>query len=152
MAETLLPTDVVGLARLMPRGDVAIVAAPFGAGDARVSEILVSVGDVGSRGAPVARLDNREALEGAVLSAETNLAVRQATLVQTRSAVAASLAEAQATLDTARAALRQAEASLARTEGLAERGVATSVTLDASRTAAEEAALSVQRAEATLVF
>ncbi|HHX89888.1 MAG TPA: hypothetical protein GX700_08995, partial [Paracoccus sp.] len=28
MAETLLPTDVIGLARLMPRGDVAIVAAP----------------------------------------------------------------------------------------------------------------------------
>lgn len=110
----------------------------------------MSVGDVVSRGAPVARLDNREALEGAVLSAEANLAVRQATLAQTRSAVAASLAEAQATLDTARAALRQAEASLARTEGLAERGVATSVTLDASRTAAEEAALSVQRAEATL--
>ena len=28
MAETLLPTDVVGLARVMPRGDVSVVAAP----------------------------------------------------------------------------------------------------------------------------
>ena len=98
MAQTLLPTDVVGLARLMPRGDVAIVAAPYGAGDARVAEILVSVGDIVARGAPLARLDNRDALEGAVLTAQATLAVCQATLAQTRSAVAASRAEAQATL------------------------------------------------------
>jgi HlyD family secretion protein len=31
MAETMQPTDVVGLARLMPQGDVSIVAAPYGA-------------------------------------------------------------------------------------------------------------------------
>ncbi len=150
MAETLLPTDVVGLARLMPRGDVAIVAAPYGAGDARVAEILVSVGDTVTRSTPVARLDNREALEGAVLTAEANLAVRQATLAQTRSAIAASRAEAQATLDTSRAAAREAASKLARTEGLTDRGVSTTATLDAARTAAEEAALAVQRAEATL--
>jgi HlyD family secretion protein len=150
MAETLLPTDVVGLARLMPRGDVAIVAAPYGAGDARVAEILVAVGDVVTRGSPVARLDNTEALEGAVLTAEANLAVRQASLAQTRSAIAASRAEAQASLDQARAAAREAEANFARTEGLATRGVATDATLDAARTATEEAALSVARAEATL--
>ncbi|MFN4130542.1 MAG: HlyD family secretion protein, partial [Paracoccaceae bacterium] len=150
MAATLLPTDVVGLARLMPRGDVAIVAAPYGAGDARVAEILVSVGEMVARGAPVARLDNREALEGAVLTAEANLAVRQATLAQTRSGVAASRAEAQATLDTARAAASATVTSLARTDDLAARGVSTSATLDAMRTAAEEATLAVQRAEATL--
>ena len=34
-------SDVVGLARLMPRGDVAVVAAPYGSGDARVADILV---------------------------------------------------------------------------------------------------------------
>jgi HlyD family secretion protein len=150
MAETLLPSDVVGLARLMPRGDVAIVAAPYGAGDARVAEILVSVGDRVIRSTPVATLDNRQTLEGAVLAAEANLAVRQATLAQTRSAIAASRAEAQATLDQARAAAREAEASLARTDDLAGRGVATSVTLDTVRAAAEEAALAVRRAEATL--
>ena len=43
MAETMQATDVVGLARLMPRGDVSIVAPPYGAGDARIAEILVSV-------------------------------------------------------------------------------------------------------------
>lgn len=150
MAETLLPSDVVGLARLIPRGDVAIVAAPYGAGDARVAEILVSVEDRVTRGTPVAILDNRQALEGAVLAAEANLAVRQATLTQTKSAMAASRAEAQATLDQAIAAARQAATSLARTEDLAGRGVATDATLDAARTAAEEATLAVQRTRATL--
>lgn len=150
MAETLLPTDVVGLARLMPRGDVAIVAAPYGSGDARVAEILVAVGDRVTRGATVAMLDNREALEGAVLTAEADLAVRQATLAQTRSATASSRAEAQATLDQARAAAREAETNLVRTEDLAGRDIATSAALDAARTAAEEARLAVQRSEATL--
>lgn len=150
MAETLLPSDVVGLARLMPRGDVAIVAAPFGAGDARVTEILVEVGDLVARGTPVALLDNRPVLESDVLRAEATLAVRQATLAQTRSAVAASRAEAQATLDQARSAAREAETERQRAEELAARGVATAATLDAARAAAEESAQAVRRAEATL--
>lgn len=150
MAETMLPSDIVGLARLMPRGDVAVVAAPYGAGDARVAEILVSIGDAVERGAPLARLDNREALEGVVLQAEANLAVREAALMQTRSAIEASRAEAQATLQQARATSEEAAAELARTETLAERGIATNATLDAARTAAREAALAVERAEATL--
>ncbi|MFZ1479249.1 MAG: hypothetical protein WAT25_00580, partial [Paracoccaceae bacterium] len=83
MAETMRATDVVGLARLMPRGDVSIVAAPYGAGDARVAEILVAVGDLVARGDVVARLDNEGQLQSAVLLAEANLAIRQATLAQT---------------------------------------------------------------------
>ena len=150
MVETMLPSDVVGLARIMPRGDIAIVAAPYGAGDARVAEILVSIGDTVERGAPLAQLDNRQALEGAVLQAEANLAVRQATLAQTQSAIAASRAEAQATLDQARAASREAATSLTRAEELFARNVSSSATIDAARTAAEEAALAVARAEATL--
>ncbi len=150
MAETLLPTDVVGLARLMPRGDVAIVAAPYGAGDARLSALLVEVGDHVARGTPVARLDNAQALEGVVLTAEANLAVREATLAQTRSAIAASRAEAQASLDQARATASEAETILTRTQDLTARGVATTATLDAARTASAEAALAVARAKATL--
>lgn len=150
MVETMLPSDIVGLARLMPQGDVAVVAAPYGAGDARVAEILVSTGDKVDRGATLARLDNREALEGAVLQAEANLAVRQATRLQTRSAVEASRAEAQATLDQARAIAEEAASGLARTETLTERGAATTTALDTARTAAREAALAVARAKATL--
>ncbi|WP_417606070.1 HlyD family efflux transporter periplasmic adaptor subunit [Primorskyibacter flagellatus] len=150
MVETMLPTDVVGLARVMPRGDVAFVAAPYGASDARVAEILVAVGDRVERGAQLAYLDNRAALESAVFLAQANLAVRHASLLQTRSAVQASRDEAQATLDQARGTSREAQATLARTEELVARGVSTSVTLDAARTAAQEAALAVTRAEVTL--
>lgn len=70
MAETMLPTDVVGLARVMPRGDVSVVAAPYGAGNARVAEVLVAVGDRVAKGSDLALLDNRMALESAVLMAE----------------------------------------------------------------------------------
>lgn len=150
LAETLLPSDVVGLARVMPRGDVSVVAAPYGSGDARVAEVLVEVGDQVTKGAVLARLDNRTALEGAVLMAEANLAVREANLAQTRAAVQASRDEAQAVLDQAVASLAEAEATLQRTEELFSRGVATQATLDAVRTAAEGARLAVTRAEATL--
>lgn len=150
MAETLLPSDVVGLARVMPRGDVSVVAAPYGSGDARVAEVLVAVGDHVTKGAVLARLDNRTALEGAVLMAEANLAVREANLAQTRATVQASRDEAQAALDQAVASLAEAEATLQRTEELFSRGVATQATLDAVRTAAQGARLAVTRAEATL--
>lgn len=150
MAETMLPTDVIGLARVMPRGDISVVAAPYGAGDARLAEILVAVGDRVEKGELLARLDNRVALEGAVLMAEANLAVREATLMQTRAAIAASRDEAQAALDQAVANAAEAAATLARTEELFARAVATQATLDAVRTAAEGAKLAVARADATL--
>ena len=150
MAETMLPGDVVGLARILPRGDISVVAAPFGAGDARVAEILVATGDHVEKGTALARLDNRSALEGAVLLAEANLAVRQATLMQTRSAIEASRDEAQAALDQARAVSAEAAAALIRSEELFSRTVVTATTRDAARTAAEEARLAVTRAEATL--
>jgi HlyD family secretion protein len=150
MAETLLPTDVLGLARVMPKGDVSVVAAPYGAGDARVAEILVAVGDRVEKGAVLARLDNRSALESAVLMAEAALAVREATLMQTRAAVQASRDEAQAVLDQAVATASEAETTLRRTEELFSRAVATQATLESVRTAAQGAKLAVARAEATL--
>ena len=36
----MLPTDAVGLARVMPRGEVSVGAAPYGADDARVAKVL----------------------------------------------------------------------------------------------------------------
>lgn len=150
MAETLLPSDVVGLARVMPRGDVSIVAAPYGAGDARVAEVLVAVGDNVAKGAPLARLDNRTALESAVLAAQANLAVKEAALMQTRAAVQASRDEAQAALDLANSAAAEAASTLARSEDLFKRSVATQATLDQVRAASAAADLAVTRAEATL--
>ena len=150
MAETLLPSDVVGLARVMPRGDVSIVAAPYGSGDARVAELLVAEGDTVAKGTPLARLDNRTALEGAVLAAEANLAVKEAALMQTRAAVQASRDEAQAALDQAVSAAAEAASSLARSEELFLRKVTTEATLDQLRAASAAADLAVTRAKATL--
>ncbi len=150
MAETMLPTDVIGLARIMPKDDVSIVAAPYGAGDARIAEVLVTVGQTVEKGAVLARLDNAMALEGAVLTAEANLAVREAALMQTRAAVEASRDEAQASFHQAVAIAAESAASLQRTEELFQSDVATEATLDAARTAAEGARLAVTRAEATL--
>jgi HlyD family secretion protein len=150
MAETLLPSDVVGLARVMPRGDVSIVAAPYGAGDARLAEVLVAVGDTVAKGTPLARLDNRAALESAVLAAEASLAIKEAALLQTRAAVQASRDEAQAALDQAISAAAEAASSLARNEELFLRKVTTEATLDQVRAASAAADLAVARAEATL--
>lgn len=150
MAETLLPSDVVGLARVMPRGDVSIVAAPYGAGDARVADVLVSVGDRVDKGAPLAWLDNRGALESAVLAAEAALAIKEAALLQTRAAVQASRDEAQAALDQAVSAAAEAASTLARTEEMFLRKVTTEATLDQTRAASAAADLAVTRAKATL--
>lgn len=150
MVDTMRITDVVGLARLLPRGDVSIVAAPFGAGDARVSELLVAEGDTVAKGTPLARLDNHDVLQSAVLQAEAAVAIRQATLLQTRSAVQNSRDEAQAAVDQARSAAQEAQSDLERTRALFERGVATRATLDAQSAGARQAALAVTKAEATL--
>ncbi len=150
MVETMRVTDVVGLARLMPRGDVSVVAAPFGAGDARVAELLVAEGDKVEKGTPVARLDNHDVLAGAVLLAEATVAIREAALVQTRASVQNSRDEAQAVLDQARSAATEAKADLARTRALFDRGVATRSTLDAASAASQQASLAVAKAQATL--
>lgn len=142
--------DVVGLARLMPRGDVAVVAAPYGSGDARVAELLVAEGAQVRKGQPLARLDNQAALASAVLAARAELAVREAALVQVKATVALSRDEAQAALDQARSAATEAATSLTRTEALHRRGVATTATLEAVRASAEATRLAVIRAEATL--
>jgi HlyD family secretion protein len=150
MMETMRVTDVVGLARLLPRGDVSIVAAPYGAGDARVAELLVAEGDRLEKGAPVARLDNHDVLQSAVLLAEATVAIREASLMQTRAAVQNSRDEAQAVVDQARSAATEAKAELDRTKALFDRGVATRATLDARTAAEQQAVLAVAKAEATL--
>jgi HlyD family secretion protein len=69
--------DVVALGRIIPRGDVISVATPSGAGDARIAELRVSVGDLVDAGDILAVLDNRPQLQSAVISAEAALNVRR---------------------------------------------------------------------------
>ncbi len=150
MMETMQVSDVVGLARLMPRGDVSIVAPPYGAGDARIAEILVATGDRVAKGTIVARLDNQSQLESAVRLAEANVAVRQAALMQTRAGVQNSLDEARAALEQAQTAATEAAAEHARALELHQRGVTTKTALDAIAAADRQAALAVDKAQATL--
>jgi HlyD family secretion protein len=143
-------SDVVGLARLMPLGDISIVAPPYGAGDARLSEILVAEGDVVTKGALLARLDNEAQLKGTVLLAEANLAVRQATLAQTRATVENSRNEAQASLEQARSIAATARVNWPRPTQLAKGGVTAQTTLEAARAAEQQAVALVAKADATL--
>lgn len=150
MAETMRATDVLGLARLMPQGDIAPVAAPYGAGDARLADILAVEGDRVEKGAIVAMLDNHDFLESAILLAEANLAIREAALMQTRATVQSSRDEAQATLDQVRSAAVEARTQRERTEELYAKGIATQATLDAVQAAERQAVAAVAKAEATL--
>ncbi|WP_313136543.1 HlyD family efflux transporter periplasmic adaptor subunit [Paracoccus jeotgali] len=150
VVETIVPSDVVGLARLMPRGDVITVAPPFGAGDARIAEILVTEGDEVAAHELLARLDNAAQLQAAVLAAEANVAVREAALAQTEAAIRASRDEAEATLAQAEAAAEEAASDYARSRTLTDRGIATTTQTDALRTGLRQAELAVARARATL--
>ncbi|WP_299363192.1 HlyD family efflux transporter periplasmic adaptor subunit [uncultured Paracoccus sp.] len=150
VVETIVPTDVMGLARLIPRGDVITVAPPYGAGDARIATLPVAEGDRVDQGQIIATLDNRPFLESALLTARAEVAVREAALVQTRAGVAASRDEAQAALDQARAAAVEAQAEFDRTRALSQRGVATQAALDVAEANRSQATLAVAKAEATL--
>lgn len=150
VVETIVPTDVVGLARLMPRGDVITVAPPYGAGDARIAALPLSEGDRVAAGDILATLDNLPFLESALLTARAEVAVREAVLAQTRAATAASRDEAQAALDQARAAATEAQADHDRTLALSRRGVATQAAMDMAEANRSQTALAVAKATATL--
>jgi len=142
--------DVVALGRIVPRGDVISVATPSGAGDARIAELRVSVGDDVEQGDILAVLDNLPQLQSAVASAQAGLRVRDANLTQTRASNTASRAEAQASLEHAQATADVAQSELDRITTLFERGVSTRANLDQAVAAATQAARDVERAQATL--
>lgn len=142
--------DVVALGRIVPRGDVISVATPSGAGDARIAELRVSVGDDVEQGEILAVLDNLPQLQSAVTSARAGLRVHEANLTQTRASNAASRAEAQASLERAQVAAGVAQSELDRITTLFERGVSTRANLDQTIAAATQSARDVERAQATL--
>ncbi len=142
--------DVVALGRLLPDGDVSTLAPPFGAGDARISEIRVVEGDQVVAGQTLAVLDNLAELEGSLETARANVAVQKAALVQVESNVRASREEAEASLERAEAEAEDALADLERTTSLMERGVTTRAVLDDVQARATQSVRDVERAQATL--
>ncbi|PYG26358.1 HlyD family secretion protein [Pelagimonas varians] len=142
--------DVVALGRIIPLGDIVSVATPSGAGDARIAELKVAIGDVVEKEEVLAVLDNLPQLQSAVLSAKASLRVRDATLAQTIASNQASLGEAQALLERSQATATAAQADLVRVTSLLERGITPRAEYDRSVAAADEAQRDVNRAIATL--
>lgn len=142
--------DIFALGRILPRGDVVEVAVPFGAGDARLDQIAVEVGDRVSSGEVLATLDNAAQLQLGLDAALADLTVKQAVLAQTEDAVRASRQEASAALERAVATAQAATAELDRLTPLFERGVTTRSAFDAAVARAAEADRDVASREATL--
>jgi HlyD family secretion protein len=142
--------DVVALGRIIPRGDVIKVATPSGAGDARIAEIRVREGEQVSAGDVLAVLDNLAQLQSSIASAQANISVREAVLLQTQSSIAASRDEARAALERAEATAAAAQSELERTTSLFERGVATRADFDQVVARATESGRDVERNLATL--
>ncbi len=118
------PAFVAGLGRILPEGEVVTIAPPFGAGDARIARLNVAEGDVVAQGAVLAVLDNERQLLAALESARATVGSREASLAQTRAAIAASRDEASAALARAEATAANAGRELDRVEELRRRGYA----------------------------
>lgn len=149
-SDAVRPLIIAGLGRLIPNGDVVTVALPFGAGDARISDVLVRAGDKVMKGDTIAVLDSLGQLEALVETAEANVAVREATLEQTRDMVRASIAEAEASLQRSQAASDVARQDFDRTKSLSDRGVASQAALDQALSVMVQAEREVERDSATL--
>lgn len=149
-APSAVPQAVVGLARLVPEGDVRTVAPPFGASDARIAILHVKEGDEVAAGSLLATLDSEPQLRAAVEAAQATLAVREAALAQTRASVASSRDEARAALASAESAAANARSELDRAEALRTRGFVSDSVFEQRKTASDQAKREVDRARAAL--
>lgn len=145
-----LPTSVVALGKILPEGELRVIAPPYGAGDARLAELRVQEGERVERGTVLAVLDSEALLRAAVESARATIAAREASLAQVRSSVQASRDEARAALARAEAGAENAAREFERVSALRDRGFAAEQAFDARRTVRDEAAREVDRARAIL--
>ncbi len=143
--------QVVGLGTLLPRGDVMTVNTPSGAGDATIARLAVAEGERVETGQILAVLDSEPRLKAAVDAARATLMVRDATLVQTRASVKASIDEASAALASAEARALNAERQYTRAETLIGRGAISESVLDDRLAERDQARREVEEARATLL-
>jgi HlyD family secretion protein len=144
------PAVVVALGKLVPNGDIRVVAPPFGAGDARIAALRVDEGSRVAVGDVLAVLDNEPPLKAAVAAAEAVVETRAASLNQIRAATRASADEARAALARAQAAALNTAQEYERVDALFKKGVSTAAAADARRAARDEAAREVDRLKVTL--
>jgi HlyD family secretion protein len=149
--EKQAPSDgVVALGRLQPVGRVIEVAGPTTASAPRVLDLLVQEGDTVEFDAPLVRLDTHPQLLAARDAAEGAVLVSEAALEKSRRDVSVGQKETRATVDAARAAAAKAERDLARQRALFEDGSSALAEFEAARTASEQAAAELRRAEAAV--
>jgi len=141
---------IVGLGRLVPDGDIRVIAPPFGANDARIEELRVAEGDRVMAGDLLAVLDNEGQFRAAIGTAEAALAVRAAALEQSRASTLTARGEARAALAGALAAADNARRELERAAPLRERGFLSDSAFEQRRTAADQAMREVERLRAVL--
>jgi len=141
---------VAGLGRLLPLGDVRVIAPPFGAGDARIATLAVKEGDRVAQGTVIAVLDNEASLKASLAATVATIASREAALRQAEETAIASRAEARATLARAESGVVNAKRDFDRVTELRTKGFAAEASFDAKRAAYEQAVQDVERAKATL--
>lgn len=139
---------VTGLARIMPKSGMVYLAAPYGSADSRIREILVDEGATVAKDTPVAILDNVDFLKAKVTQSETQVAVHEATLLQTIELIKAQREEAAILLEQAQSRAAEASRNLEREQSLVERGVSTQASLDSANTIFQQASKDIVRAQA----
>ncbi len=144
------PGIVAGLGRLVPAGDIRVIAPPFGAGDARIASLLVEEGSHVAAGDVIAVMDSQKPLEAAVSSAKAAVGAKEAVSRQARDAATANRDEARAALARAETAAANSGTELARAEKLARSGTVSGSTLDTKRAAHDQALQDVAKAKASL--
>lgn len=131
-------------------GELRALAAPFGAGDARVAEVLVSEGQPVPAGTPLVTFDNAPTLRAALKVADEQLSSRRAALAQAERNVSSSQAESAAALARAEVAARAAQVEYQRWAALVDQGFVSSAAADQRRAHRDEAAEEQRRARAVV--
>ncbi len=144
------PGIVLGLGKLLPRGRILTIAPPFGAGDARIAELLVQEGETVRQGSILAVLDSAPSLRAALAVAEASVGAREAALAQTILTVTAGRDDARGALARAESAVRSTRRDLDRAATLSTSGDITDQILDQRRLAYEQAQQDAARARAAL--
>lgn len=144
------PTEILALGRLAPQGELRVLAAPFGAGDAPVAELHVHEGQQVAAGARLATFGNAEVRQAALRVAERQLASREAALQQVEREVASAQAQLAAELRRAEVVARAAALEYQRWEALAAQDFVSATALDQRRAQGDEALAMLARAQAGL--
>jgi HlyD family secretion protein len=146
------PSDSVvkALGRLMPEGDIVIVAPPFGSADARVAKLLVREGSTVEKDEVIAELDNLQHLESRRSVAQANLRVAESSLTQIESVIGTSIKNLIAQRDIADEAFRVGRAEHKRISDLYNRKLLAKTDFDRSELSLVRARKDLDKAQADL--